>query len=88
MQIFQFKVAIPSIVPGRGAGPSRIDFASISLGAAATFTNGTNIISLFGSVGMLPHLWTLWELLVQGKDVLVLASSPETCAEVRACCAV
>ncbi len=55
----------------------------MGLGAAATFTNGMNIISQFGTIGLLPHLWTLWELLVQGKDILVLGSSPDDCSAVR-----
>jgi hypothetical protein len=82
VQIFQFGVAVPSTVSGGDAGPPSVDFASLSLGAAATFTNGMNIISQFGTTGLLPHLWTLWELLVQGKDILVLGSSPDAAAEV------
>jgi hypothetical protein len=53
----------------------------MSLGSSVTYSSGTNLISQFGPYGLLPHLWVLWELLVQGKNIVVLSHFADACSE-------
>lgn len=41
-----------------------------------------NLVQALDSLGLLPHLWTLWELLMKGDDVLVFSSSATICSTV------
>ena len=41
-----------------------------------------NLVQVLDSLGLLPHLWTLWELLVKGNNVLVFSSSATICSTV------
>ena len=50
-------------------------------GLSSTWS-GINIISLLGPLGLVPHLFTLWELLITGQDIVVLASSPSQASDV------
>lgn len=54
----------------------------MSLGAAVTFSNGSNIISQFGPYGLIPHLWAIWESIIQGNDVVVVGPTPDAAAQV------
>ena len=42
----------------------------------------TNLVHSLDSLGLLPHLWSLWELIVAGNNVLVFSSSATTCSTV------
>ncbi len=59
-----------------------VAFGAMSLGAAVTFSNGSNLISQFGPYGLIPHLWALWELLIQGNDIVVVAPTPDAASQV------
>ena len=43
---------------------------------------GINLISLFGPLGLLQHIISLWALVITGETVLVLATSRSQCSEV------
>lgn len=38
--------------------------------------HGINLVSLLGPLGLLQHVWVLWEMMVMGMDVVVYAPSP------------
>lgn len=40
-----------------------------------------NLVSVFGPLGLLQHIWALWELLVMGKDIAVVAPTPALASE-------
>lgn len=40
-----------------------------------------NLVALFGPLGLLKHLWVVWEFLVTGQDILIYSSSPAHCSE-------
>lgn len=50
------------------------------LGSGAGIFGDEDIVGLFKSLGLLPHLWTLWELVITGKDILVWAPSADLCS--------
>lgn len=54
----------------------------MSLGAAVTFSNGSNLIAQFGPHGLIPHLWAIWEFLLQGSDVVVIGPTPDAVSQV------
>lgn len=81
-EIVQFSVSLPCIVPRSLCSiPEPFRFSHMSLGSSVTYTSGTNLISQFGPYGLLPHLWVLWELLVQGKNIVVLSHFADACSE-------
>lgn len=41
-----------------------------------------NLISVFGPLGLVPHLWAFWEILMTGRDIVVVAERPSLCSEV------
>lgn len=41
-----------------------------------------NLISVFGPLGLVPHLWAFWELLMTGRDIVVVSDRPSLCSEV------
>eukprot|EP01035_Chromulina_nebulosa_P019498 gene19498-25389_t len=41
-----------------------------------------NLITLFGPLGLLQHIWIFWELIVTGQDIVVYSSLPSQCSEV------
>jgi hypothetical protein len=41
-----------------------------------------NLVSLLGPLGLLQHIWTLWELMVTGQDIVVITSTPTQCSEI------
>lgn len=55
--------------------------ADVDRGASPIFTQ-SNIISVFGPLGLLPHLWSFWELLMTGKDIIIVSEQPSLCSEV------
>lgn len=59
-----------------------VDFGQMSLGAAVTFSNGSNLVAQFGPYGLLPHLWALWECMLQGCDIVVIGPTPDAAAQV------
>jgi hypothetical protein len=42
----------------------------------------SNLISVFGPLGLVPYLWGFWELLLTGRDIVVVAERPSLCSEV------
>lgn len=81
-EIVQFSISLPCIVPRSLCSiPDPFRFSKMSLGASVTYSSGTNLISQFGPYGLLPHLWVLWELLVQGKNIVVLSHFADACSE-------
>lgn len=40
-----------------------------------------NWVSLFGPLGLLQHIWTLWEILVTGQDIVVVAPTAAQATE-------
>lgn len=40
----------------------------------------TNLVSVFGRLGLVPHLWTLWECVVTGKDIVVFSPCAAVCS--------
>jgi hypothetical protein len=48
---------------------------------APTFSS-INLISLLGPLGLIQHVFTLWELLITGQDIFVIASTPSQCSEI------
>lgn len=82
--ILQFTVSIPRCIGGvtiTHETYSDVSFESMSLGAAVTFSNGSNLISQFGPYGLVSHLWALWELLIQGNDIIVVAPTPDAASQ-------
>ncbi len=53
--------------------------SNLSFGPALA---SVNLVALLGPLGLLQHVWALWELLVSGQDVVVLASTPAQCCEI------
>jgi hypothetical protein len=90
LQILQFTLSIPRCIGGVTIShePTGInvfpdvDFMNMSLGAAVTFSNGSNIIAQFGPYGLIPHLWALWEFLLQGCDVVVVGPTADAASQV------
>eukprot|EP01038_Epipyxis_sp_PR26KG_P007180 gene7180-9790_t len=55
-----------------------------TFGANLSFNNtfnSFNLVSLFGPLGFLQHIWILWELMVTGQDIVVISPSPTQCSE-------
>ena len=52
------------------------------LGGGAGMFADDNLIELFKPLGLLPHLWTLWELVVTGKNIVVWSPSADQCSRV------
>lgn len=65
--------SIPSDIysPGR---------CNLSLGSAC---DSINIVSMLSPLGLLQHVWTLWELVITGKNVVIVGTCPAQCSEVR-----
>ena len=81
-EVVQFSICLPCILPQSACAiPHPFQFTSMSLGASVTYSSGTNLISHFGPYGLLPHLWVLWELLIQGKNIVVLSHFADACSE-------
>lgn len=59
-----------------------LTLSKISLGSSILFSGKLNFISIFGPYGLIPHLWTIWELLVQGADFIVCGKDPQNVSEV------
>ena len=53
--------------------------ANLSL---ATAFASMNLVTMLGPLGLLQHVWVLWELLVTGQDIVVMAATPTQAAEV------
>lgn len=65
----------PSLPTYHLAGPTGLD------GGLGLFADGS-IFDLVEQFGLLPHLWTLWELVLCGRDILVVSPSAEVCSTV------
>jgi hypothetical protein len=50
------------------------------LGGGAGVFGDEDLVGLLKSLGLLPHLWTLWELVMTGKDILIWAPSADLCS--------
>ena len=48
---------------------------------APTFSS-INLISLLGPLGLIQHVFTLWELLITGQDIIIITSTPSQCSEI------
>lgn len=42
----------------------------------------TNILEILGPLGLIQHLWTIWELVITGQDIVVVTTNPVHCCEV------
>lgn len=62
---------------------NELSLAKISLGSSILFSGKLNFISVFAPYGLIPHLWTIWELLVQGADFIVCGKDPQNVSEVK-----
>lgn len=51
-----------------------------ALGDGSTIYGYTNLLSVLQPLGLLPYLWTLWELVITGQDILVWAPSADMCS--------
>eukprot|EP01037_Dinobryon_pediforme_P034019 gene34019-39740_t len=40
-----------------------------------------NLLEVLGTLGLIQHLWTLWELIVTGQDIVVVSTNPVHCCE-------
>lgn len=58
---------------------STINNAKVSLSSSFWMVN---LVTLLGPLGLLQHLYVLWELVASGNDIIVYASSPAQCSEV------
>jgi hypothetical protein len=67
--------------PIAGGGADGIPANKSSSAMAPVFAHG-NLVSVFGPLGLLPHLWALWELLMTGRDIVVVSELPSLCSEV------
>lgn len=52
------------------------------LGGGVGLFSSINLVSVFDDLGLLPHLWTLWELVVTGQDIVVWSPSAAICSTV------
>eukprot|EP00981_Chlorochromonas_danica_P003816 scaffold725_cov162-Ochromonas_danica.AAC.2 len=41
-----------------------------------------NLISVFGPLGLVQHIWSLWEILVTGQDIVVIAPNAAMCSNI------
>jgi len=55
------------------------DGINLNLGSAF---DGVNLVSMFGPLGILQHIWVLWEMVITGRNIVILATSPTQCSEV------
>ncbi len=62
--------------------PSDLLTFSVTNLSPATTLSTLNLVSLFGPLGLLQHVWTLWELVVTGRDIVVIAPTAAMCADV------
>lgn len=91
-----YKIVVPSTIsgidlnsidtPSALAGvpvQAELSHTLLSLGSSLLFSGKSNLISTFGPYGFIPHLWTIWELLVQGADFIVCGKDPQSVCEVN-----
>lgn len=76
MYLHFFGELIQYTVPG-----DMLETFGANLSWADVFSS-VNLISLLGPLGLVQHAWVLWELLVTGQDIVVVAPTPTQCAEV------
>ena len=72
---FLLSYTCPSLPTYHLAGSTGLD------GGLGLFADGS-IFDLVEKFGLLPHLWTLWELVLCGRDILVFSPSAEVCSTV------
>lgn len=72
---------IKSNVPFSGGRSGPVEKSHSDKSTSPAFTQ-SNIISVFGPLGLLPHLWGFWELLMTGRDIIVISEQPSLCSEV------
>lgn len=41
-----------------------------------------NLMAILAPLGLLPHIWTLWELMITGQDIVVYSPSAAICSSV------
>lgn len=58
--------------------------STYGLGGGSGMFADDNLVELFKPLGLLPHLWTLWELVVTGSSIVVWSPSPDLCSRVVA----
>mmetsp|Transcript_2872 Transcript_2872/g.4372 ORF Transcript_2872/g.4372 Transcript_2872/m.4372 type:complete len:903 (-) Transcript_2872:40-2748(-) len=68
--------------PSRARDPSISNRVDDGLGGGSGLFGDENLLSLLKPLGLLPHVWTLWELVVTGRDILVWAPSAELSSRV------
>jgi hypothetical protein len=44
--------------------------------------NSINLVSVLGPCGLLDHIWTLWEMMITGRDILVYSSNAAVCSSI------
>jgi hypothetical protein len=81
--ILQFSINIP-YSPLRADIPS--DLSVLTLGSSTSYSNDVNILAQLSPFGLLPHLWSIWEAIILGRDILVLSDTPMVASEVDYIC--
>ncbi len=85
-QTIQYKISIPPSINGIDLNSmtavASLNLTRMTLGSALLFSGNSNLISTLAPYGLIPHLWTIWELLVQGADFVVCGKDPQNVAEV------
>lgn len=64
-----------------------VDVASASAGLTFNVYNSVpfaplNLVHIFEPLGLLPHIWLLWESVVSGRDIVCWSPSAATCSQV------
>ncbi len=39
-----------------------------------TIFDGFNLVSMLGPLGLIQHIWSLWEMVIKGKNIVILVS--------------
>ena len=56
--------------------------STYGLGGGSGMFADDNLVDIFKPLGLLPHLWTLWELVITGKNIVVWSPSADECSKV------
>jgi hypothetical protein len=53
---------------------------SNGFGSSLGVVGESNLVAVFEPLGLVPHLWTIWELVVTGQDIVIYAPSAAICS--------
>lgn len=85
-----FEFSVPDLAPYMmqpshlsGVKASKIERpGDMYLGEGSGILGDVNLMSVFAPLGLISHLWTLWELILSGQDVVVYSPSAAICSAV------